>query len=437
LAVSGAPCVVIGARSALFLPFASLNSIILDEEHDVSYKQNEQGTYHARDMAVLRGKVEKIPVVLASATPSLETYQNVRTGKFMRVLLPSRFREVPVPPIELIDMRKEEQGRHPEFLSAMLLKALEETLQKKEQSLLFVNQRGYAPLSLCRSCGFHWTCPFCSVHLIEHKALKQLLCHHCGHTTEIPTLCPQCQSENSRIVLGIGLERALEGVQKTFPKSRCLALSSDTLSSQKRWRQAMESIDNNEVDILLGTQILAKGHHFPNLTLVGVLEADRQTMGGDLRVNERTFQLLFQVSGRAGREHKPGRVFLQTYRPESPLMQALSLHDREAFYEYECEERLLHKMPPFSLLIALIVSGRNEAAVQKEAQRLAQTFPAVNAILLGPAPAPLAKLKNVYRYRLLIKGAKGTSLQQSLSTWARSQNPAVSVLVDVDPYDFL
>ncbi|GHS90985.1 hypothetical protein AGMMS49949_00590 [Alphaproteobacteria bacterium] len=433
-ALSGAPCVVIGARSALFLPFSHLAMIIVDEEHDPSYKQNEQGTYQARDMAILRGKIEDVPVILASATPSLETVQNVKTHKYDCVLLPTRFSEAQLPHLHVVDMRLEQDFA---LLSQPLAQALSRALQRQEQALLFVNQRGYAPVSLCRKCGFKWQCPSCAVYLIEHKAAGHLLCHHCGYVQPLPFRCPQCESEKSRLVLGVGMERVLETVQKTFPKARCLCLSSDTLSSKKRWDQAMEDIHNNNVDILLGTQILAKGHHFPNLTTVGIIEADRNASGCDLRANERTFQLLQQVAGRAGREQKPGHVFLQTFAPESPLLQALCQNDRDPFYDYELADRQQHAMPPFKMLIALILSGRKETDVQREARRLAQTFPLATATLLGPAPAPLSKLRDTYRYRLLIKGDKGTALQNGIKAWAKSENPAVSLVVDVDPYDFL
>jgi primosomal protein N' (replication factor Y) len=433
-AITGQPLVVIGARSALFLPFSKLATLIVDEEHDASYKQNEQGAYQARDMAILRGKIEDIPVILASATPSLETFYNVKTHKYGCVQLKERFSSAALPHILSVDMRLEKDA----ILSDPLVAEMKQALKRKEQILLFINQRGYAPLSICRKCGFQWQCPSCSVHLIEHRNPSHFLCHHCGYQQDVSYLCPQCQAEKSRRVLGIGMDRVLERVRSVFPEARCATFSSDTLTSSRRWEAALQSIYANEIDILLGTQILAKGHHFPNLTVVGIIEADRGASGCDLRAHEKTFQVLHQVAGRAGRGQKPGRVFLQTYHPEAPLMQILCNKDRDRFYEYELEERQDHQMPPFQMLLALILSGRQEQDVLHEARRLAQSFPCSDqALLWGPVPAPLAKLQGRFRYRMLIKGNRGFSLQQALQSWAKSENSSVTLTIDVDPYDFL
>lgn len=446
-AVQGEPLIVIGARSALFLPFKRLAAIVVDEEHDPSYKQNEQGIYNARDMAIIRGKLEDVPVILVSATPSLETIQNVQAGKYGCVSLSSRFASASLPDVTLVDMR-EEVGAP--VLSQPLIAAMGQALQRGEQTLLFINQRGYAPVSFCRKCGYHWKCPLCDVHLIEHRSKAAgdskkdayLLCHYCGYRTSLPEACPSCGSEKSRLSVGMGTERVFEAVRCLFPQARTLALSSDTISSKVAWAKAIRAIHDGEVDILLGTQILAKGHHFPLLTTVGVIDADQNAGGYNLRANERTYQLLDQVSGRAGRGTKKGHVFLQTYDPESPLLQALQKHDRDAFYAYELEDRRRHGMPPFQALIAVIVTGTDELEVQKAAQHLAQTFPdgerrEGRTTVLGPAPAPLAKLRGHYRYRLLIKTEKALHLQRVLPTWVAPVKGPVSITIDVDPYEFL
>lgn len=438
-AIRGEPLIVIGARSALFLPFKSLAQIIIDEEHDPSYKQNERGIYQARDMGILRGKLEGAPVILVSATPSLETIQNVRTGKYGCVKLPSRFAKATLPEVIPVDMRQEVGAP---VLSEPLVEAMEAALLRGEQTLLFINQRGYAPVSVCRKCGHHWRCPRCDVHVIEHRGAKGgaggfLLCHYCDYREPLPEACPACGAEKSRLALGMGTERVLEAVRHRFPQARAEALSSDTVASKSAWAQALEAIGSGKVDVILGTQILAKGHHFPLLTTVGVIEADQNA--GGLRANERTYQLLDQVAGRAGRGARKGRVFLQTYAPESPLLQALCRHDRDAFYAYELEDRQRHGMPPFANLIAVIVTGREELEAQKAAAVLARTFPlqGPEAVLLGPAPAPLAKLRGMYRYRLLIKASKAVRVQRALKTWSQTALKRVGVTIDVDPYEFL
>lgn len=434
-AILGEPLIVIGARSALFLPFQNLSMIVVDEEHDPSYKQNEQGSYHARDMAVLRAKLENIPILLASATPSLETIYNVQIGKYKRIALPSRYFDAALPQIQLVDMRNE-NGKP--ILSEALSNAMHHALFNNEQILLFVNQRGYAPVSLCRTCGFMWKCPMCDINLIEYKQNRTLHCHHCGFVQATPDACPECNQYNTRILIGVGTERVLEAVNLQFSKARCLVISSDTIASEKEWKKSIDSIYKGDVDIILGTQILAKGHHFPNLTVVGIIEADRNLNGCDLRANERTYQLLHQVAGRAGREQKKGEVFLQTYNPNHPLMIALQSNDREQFYQYELSDREKHHMPPFNSLIAILISGKNEDDVKEEAKYLAKTFPKTDDyVLLGPAPAPITRIRGKYRYRLLIKTKKQAILYPSLKNWAVSRKTSVSIHIDVDPYDFL
>jgi primosomal protein N' (replication factor Y) len=433
-AATGQPMVVIGTRSSLFIPFAKLALIVVDEEHDSSYKQSEQGPYHARDMAIVRARILDIPIILTSATPSIETINNVNTQKYEYIQINRRFANASLPQISLIDMR-EEDGRP--IFSQTLLHAITTALNEKEQALLFINQRGYAPISICRCCGYKWRCPMCEVNLNYHKQKKALCCHYCGFEQEWQNTCSQCNKQ-SILLLGIGTERVLETIKQEFPKARTLCLSSDTIFSPKQWSSTMESIYNHEYDIILGTQILAKGHHFPKLTTVGVIDADQSANSYDLRANERTYQLMHQVSGRAGRESRKGYVFLQTYSPESPLMQSLILNDRDMFYECELRERKMYNMPPFCRLVAIILSGSIEANVQNEAKRLATVFPrSEDVILLGPAPAPFQKLRGKYRYRLLIKAGKNVNVQAITRNWAKSEDRGVFVHIDIDPYDFV
>lgn len=435
-AVMGKRLVVIGARSSLFLPFKNLNTIILDEEHDSSYKQNEQGFYNARDMAIVRAKIENRPIILASATPSLETMHNIQIGKYDHVKLESRFSNAKLPEIRLVDMR--EEAYNP-IISSELSKAVKTALMNKEQVLLFVNQRGYAPVSICKVCGFRWKCEKCDVNLIEHRVSNVLRCHYCGLEKKIENSCPMCKAEDSKILLGIGTERLLEAVNVEFPSAKAIVLSSDTVSSKKALTEAFNMIHNRQVDIIIGTQILAKGHHFSNLTVVGIIEADRSMNGCDLRANEKTYNLLHQVAGRAGREKKQGVVFLQTYTPAHPLMQSLLSGERNDFYEYELQDRKKHEMPPFNSLISIIISGLAEIEVIKEAQLLGRNFPLIKEIeLLGPAPSPILKIQGKYRYRFLIKHKKGVNMYKTIKNWlGTGKNKTIEVLVDVDPQEFL
>jgi primosomal protein N' (replication factor Y) len=433
-AICGSPMIVIGTRSALFIPFSNLAIIVLDEEHDSSYKQNEQCIYNARDMAVVRAHIFDLPIVLVSATPSLETIHNVQIGRYQHIKLHNRFAQATLPQITLIDMRREEKRT---IISKPLSAAISKALAKKEQVLLFLNQRGYAPISICWNCGYRWRCKMCDVNLIYHMKKNLLCCHHCGFEQKWTDICPECK-QSSILLLGIGTERVLEVLEKEFPATQKLALSSDT--SKSAWNEAIQRIYDNEVNIILGTQILSKGHHFPNLTVVGVINADQGGNGCDLRANEKTYQLLHQVAGRAGREEKKGHVFLQTYSPDNPLMQALISNDRDFFNECELKERQMFGMPPFTRLIAIILSGRVEQKVQEEARRLAQIFPhnySEYMTLLGPAPAPFARLRGLYRYRLLIKANKNFRIQDLIKNWAQTGKRDVSIQIDVDPYDFV
>jgi len=430
--------VIVGARSALFLPFPDLRLVIVDEEHDGSYKQEEGVIYHGRDMAVARARFSEGTCVLASATPSLETLANVEAGKYTPLLLPARFGEAEMPQVQMVDMRPLKMAAQT-WLSPALRGALEETLARGEQAMLFLNRRGYAPLTLCRECGDRQMCPHCSLSLVHHKVQEKLICHHCGHMSPIPPQCPACQEVGTYTAIGPGVERIYEEVQTFLPEARCVLLTSDHLTTPKKIAACVQQIQNHEVDILIGTQIMAKGHHFPLLTLVGVVDGDSTLSGSDFRAAEKSFQLLHQVAGRSGREERRGKVLLQTFLPDHPLMQALVAQDRENFFALEAEQRQLHGFPPYGRLVAVILSGKNEGEVEKTARLLARTFPLHGkAELLGPTPAPLSYLRGKYRWRLLVKTEKGMAPQPLLRHWLLTRPPPVSVRVqiDVDPYSF-
>lgn len=434
--------VVVGARSALFLPYPDLGLIIVDEEHEAAFKQEDGVIYHARDMAVARAHLARIPIILASATPSLETLVNAETGRYARIDLPSRHGGATMPDVTLIDLRRKDQAPPArQWLSPVLREALAQTMLAGEQGMLFLNRRGYAPLTLCRGCGHRLQCPHCTAWLVEHRLSRRLQCHHCGYQAKSPESCPKCGEEGSFVACGPGVERVAEEVATLFPDARVAMMTSDTLAGPRAMQNVIEQVKDGAIDLLIGTQVMAKGHHFPLLTLVGVVDGDLGLSGGDLRAAERTFQLLHQVAGRAGREQRPGRVMLQTHMPEHPVMQALAAHDRDSFLSVETEQRRQLEMPPFGRLAALIVSGEDEAEVDATAAALGRTAPREREELtiLGPAPAPLAVLRGRHRRRLLLKGPKNVPLQPVLHDWLlRVQVPAsVRVQVDIDPYSFL
>ena len=436
--LKGQAPVIVGARSALFLPYPDLGLIIVDEEHDPSYKQEEQVIYQARDMAVVRAKISHIPIVLVSATPSLETVANIDQGRYRRLILQNRHGGATMPPVQTIDMR-----RYPySWISPPLQEAMANGLEAGEQVMLFLNRRGYAPLTLCRQCGHRLMCPTCTSWLVEHKHKGCLQCHQCGYKIKPLAACPECQATESFIACGPGVERIHEQVSQLFPHARSEILTSDRVSSPNHIRELIGRVTRHETDIIIGTQILAKGHHFPMMTLVGVVDADLGLSGGDLRACERTYQLLHQVAGRAGREHRPGRVLLQTYNPDHPVMAALVGQDRDCFVEAEMREREARMMPPFGRLGAIIISGIQAHQVEKVAKNLARTAPYhPDVTVLGPVPAPLSLLKGRYRWRFLVKAAKNIPLQQLLSDWVQNSQPAahgnVRIAIDIDPYSFL
>jgi len=435
----GTAPVVVGARSALFLPFPDLGLIVVDEEHETAFKQEDGVVYHARDMAVVRARLAAAACVLVSATPSLESLTNVETGRYAALHLPVRHGGATLPAVAVIDLRREppERGR---FLSPVLIAAVSETLARGEQAMLFLNRRGYAPLTLCRHCGHRMRCPNCTAWLVEHRARRQLQCHHCGHAEAPPGECPECGTANSLVAVGPGVERVTEEATALWPEARRIVMASDTLPGPAAAAAAARAIQDRQVDLIIGTQIVAKGWHFPQLTLVGVVDADLGLAGGDLRAGERTVQLLHQVAGRAGRAEAPGRVLLQSFTPEHPVMQALVSGDLDGFMRAEAEMRRPGHWPPFGRLAALIVSAEDERAADRAARDLGLAAPHAEGVLvLGPAPAPLALLRGRHRRRLLLKTRRDIAVQPILRDWlARVAVPdAVRVQVDVDPVGFL
>jgi len=431
--------VVVGARSALFLPFPELGLIIVDEEHDPSYKQEDGVCYQARDMAVLRASLAGIPVVLVSATPSLETVVNVARGRYARVALPRRHGAAELPAVRLVDLRREKIARG-RFLAPPLVGELAQTFEAGEQALLFLNRRGYAPLTLCRACGHRFQCPSCTAWLVEHRFTGRLLCHHCGHAEARPPCCPECLTAGALVPCGPGVERLLEEVTERFPGVRAALMVSDLLPGPRAAAELAQGMTERRYDVLIGTQLVAKGHHFPMLTLVGVVDADLGLAGGDLRAAERTYQLLHQVGGRAGRAERKGRVLIQTWMPEQPVMQALASGDRDRFLEAEAAARRSAGLPPFGRLAALIVSAGDAETCDFTARALSRAAPQLPQVtVLGPAPAPLAVLRARHRRRFLVKAAREVRLQPILRDWLSRVRVAGSarIQIDIDPYSFL
>ena len=436
---------VVGTRSALFLPWQNLGLIVVDEEHDTSYKQEDMGNYHARDMAVLRAKIAGFPVVLASATPAAETLQNVMSGKYKSLRLVSRFGGAQMPTIETIDLRENRPGQyqvsdvlHNGFLSIPLCNAISDTIASHRQVMLFINRRGFAPIVQCKKCGWVAGCPDCSVGMTYHRAVGKLLCHMCGRTAPMPTKCPDCGGDVS--MRGAGLEKIAEEVSARFPSARVALVSSDTISSRQALERLVTKMEKGEIDIVIGTQILAKGHHFPNLTLVGVVDADMGLFGTDFRAAEHTFQQLFQVAGRAGRGEFPGRVLLQTYQPDHPVLRAICACDRDAFMASDMASRRSAKMPPFGQLIAVIVECQREDALKKYCAALAAAVPNAPGVkIMGPIAAGVYQIRNWYRMRFLVIGGPTTLLQPVVAHWLRTvRAPAnMRVKVDVNPQNFM
>jgi primosomal protein N' (replication factor Y) len=437
--VSGRARIVVGARSALFLPFRKLKLIVVDEEHDGSFKQEEGFIYQGRDLAVVRGKIEGAAVVLASATPSLETLWNAEQGRYRWLKLGARHGVAVLPRVDLIDLRETPPERG-QWLSKPLVKAMLETLSRGEQTLLFLNRRGYAPLVLCRSCGERMTAPDTDSWLVEHRYTGRLVCHLTGFSMKKPDKCPHCGAKDSLVALGPGVERVEEEVRSLFPEARVAVFSSDTVPDGQSAREMVERMAAGEIDVMVATQAAAKGHNFPLLTLVGVVDADLGLRGGDLRAGERTFQLLAQATGRAGRADRPGRALLQTYLPEHPVMQALKAQDRDAFVAAEMAEREASGLPPYGRLVAVILSSPDPHALETTARAMAAAVPnAEGAEVYGPADAPLALVRGRRRKRFLLRANRTVDVQALMGAWLSGLRiPAsVRVTVDVDPYSFL
>jgi len=436
--MSGEARAVVGARSSLFLPFSELGLVIVDEEHEQAYKQEEGIIYHARDMAVVRARIEGCPVVLASATPSLETYVNATSGRYAHLRLADRHGVAVMPQCKLIDLRetKTEPGS---WLSQPLRDALAATLAGGEQAMLFLNRRGYAPLTLCQSCGHKMMCRDCSSWLVEHRYRKRLVCHQCGYETATPPSCPQCGAQASFVACGPGVERVAEEFATLFPQARVAIASSDTMHGPLETQAAIRAMAKRETDVLIGTQIVAKGHHFPQLTMVGVIDADLGGSDGDLRARERTFQLLHQVAGRAGRAEKPGLVLIQTRNPNDSVMVALASGDRDKFYEQERVFRERAHAPPFGRLAAIILSGLDGALVQETGRMLAKAAPPAKGVKIwGPTPAFYHLLRGQTRERLLLQAERKVDVQAYLRAWLAKVKPSnkVRIAVDIDPVSF-
>src|SRR5271170_5834219 len=435
----GEVSVVVGARSALFLPYADLGLIVVDEEHDQAYKQEDGVHYHARDMAVVRGHIARIPVVLSSATPSLETEVNTRRGRYHRLTLPERFGGQHMPGVEAIDLTREGPPRG-RYIAPRLAAAVKTALERGQQALLFLNRRGYAPLTLCRACGFRFSCPNCDAWLVDHRFRRQLVCHHCGFAMPHPALCPNCKAANSFVAIGPGVERLEEEVRELFPQARLLVLSSDLVATVERLREELDDVAAGRFDIVIGTQLVAKGHHFPKLNLVGIVDADLGLNNGDPRAAERTFQLLQQVVGRAGRDAGMGHGYLQTHQPEHPVMRALIAQDREAFYDAEIAARERAHYPPFGRLASLVVSGPDKHDTQIFARLFARSAPPHDEVrVLGPADAPLSLVRGRHRLRLLVKAPRAFDLSAYLRDWlaaAPKAKGSIKLDIDVDPQSF-
>ena len=435
----GTAAVTIGARSALFLPYPNLGLIVVDEAHEASFKQEDGVRYHARDVAVMRAKFADVPIILASATPAIESRAQVAAGRYEEIALPARFGGASLPTISAIDLRDEPPDRGA-WLAPPLIAAIDVRMARGEQSLLFLNRRGYAPLTLCRTCGMRIQCPNCTAWMVEHRLNHRLSCHHCGHMMPPPAACPECKTQDSLVACGPGVERVADEVRSRWPDARVAIVTSDTLWSPLLAAEFVTGMDAGMIDIVVGTQLVTKGYHFPNLTLVGVIDADIGLSGGDLRASERSFQQIAQVAGRAGRGDKPGEVLIQTRQPDAPVMAALIAGDTTGFYAAETQARAEAHMPPFGRLAAIIVSSEDASAAQAAARAIGKAAPSGGGIeVWGPAPAPLSMLRGRHRHRLLVHALRTFPLQAVMREWLSGVAvPArVRVTVDIDPYSFV
>jgi len=436
--VTGKIKILLGARSSLFLPFKNLNLIVVDEEHDHSFKQSENPCYQARDMAVVKAKLKNIPIILCSATPSLETIINTKTKKYKKYFIANRFQNSSQPEFEIIDL-KTEKLKKDSYISTKLKERISECLDKKQQTLLFINRRGYAPIVLCQKCGYKINCPHCSCTLTKHKFIHKTICHYCGHTANIPNVCPECNSKESFLSYGTGVERIEEEIQKYFPQARTLLMTSDSIKNSKDNENVLNKILNLEVDIIIGTQMVAKGHHFPELTLVGIIDADIGLFGGDLRSSEKTYQMLTQVAGRAGRESKyESKVVLQTYSSENLIIQYIAQNNKNALLDFEEQSRKLSGLPPFGKMACILLKGKNSQQTFDLARKIVIQIPSHKLIeILGPSPAIMHKIDKYYRYKIIIKTDKKINIQKLISTYINPNIPSsIKIKIDIDPYDF-
>jgi primosomal protein N' (replication factor Y) len=436
---SGEAKVTVGARSALFLPYPNLGLIVVDEAHEPSFKQEDGVQYHARDTAVMRAKFEDVPIVLSTATPPIESRHMVEVGRYRELSLTSRYAGATLPDIRPIDLTQDPPPRG-RWLAPKLVEELQANLDSGEQSLLFLNRRGFAPLTLCRHCGHRFQCPNCTAWMVEHRLMRRLACHHCGHVMPPPRACPECGEEDSLVACGPGVERIADEVAELFPEARTAIVTSDTIWSPLRAAEFVGAMEAGAIDVVIGTQLVTKGYHFPSLTLVGVVDADLGLAGGDLRAAERSFQQIQQVAGRAGRGEKPGRVYVQTHDPDAPVIAALVSGDAPGFYAAETDARREAAMPPFGRLAAIVVSAEDASEAESVARRIGNAAPKVEGMaVFGPAPAPLAMLRGRHRQRLLVHAARLLDVQDVIREWLAGVEwgSKVRVSVDVDPYSFL
>lgn len=438
-AQKGEPCIVFGARSALLLPFSKLGLIVVDEEHDPSYKQDEVIIYHARDMAILRAHTENIPAVLISATPSLETLYNALRNKYTHLKMSSRYGNAELPTVNVLSMRGFKKASMPsQWLHPTLYEEMQKRIHLGEQTLLFLNRRGYAPLTICSSCSFKITCAACDVALVQHRNQPRLHCHYCDFTQPIPNNCPNC-NQPDLTPCGPGVERLSEELSTLLPKARILSVTSDLINTPKRTQEMVQNIVDKQFDIIIGTQMLSKGYHFPDITLVGVIDADMGLNGPDLRCAERTYQQLHQVAGRCGRAQKPGTVYLQTFDPEHLVIKAVAEWNHEEFLQLELEDREIHGMPPFGRLTSLLISGNDNTNILSFCRKLLHYAPKHQDItIMGPVPAPLSRLKNQFRWRFLLKYPRNFAIQSFIRHWLSDINKPsnIRLIVDIDPLAF-
>jgi primosomal protein N' (replication factor Y) len=434
--------IVIGARSAIFAPVEPLGLIIVDEEHEHTYKQEEAPRYHARDVAIMRGQMENAVVVLGSATPSMESYFNCKRGKFTLLELPERVDNQKMPYVRVVDMRQaayKEKG--PPIFSPQLKEAITQRLERGEQAILFLNRRGYSSSLLCPKCGYVAQCPNCSVSLTYHRIEQKLSCHICGHNAKVPSVCPEPKCKNPAIrFAGTGTQKVEEVLGKLFPQARIKRMDADTMKRKDDYRKVLGDFRIGKIDILVGTQMIAKGLHFPNVTLVGIIYADSALHQPDFRAGERTFQLLTQVAGRAGRGDVEGEVFVQAFTPFHPAIQFARRHDFVGFYEQEIEFREQLKYPPASRVALLTLKGRSEEKVKFSADHLKRELEKKlkalkDLIIAGPAPAPLLRAENYYRYQIMLRTRAMSALSRELAIIVQSLTlpDDVTLAVDIDP----